>query len=95
MQNKFRIGCLSVVAYCAIMVLIMHFGMREGFFGAIGALSTLHGGNPDYEEWHGKVLDDITAPVQLPVLWGMYVCSCLADRFCRRQMQVDSVKGVR
>ena len=68
MKRKVRVGCISVIAYCVITVLIMHFAIGEGFFSATGALSTLHGGNPNYREWHGQVLDDVTAPVQLPLL---------------------------
>lgn len=68
MKRTVRVGCLSVIAYCVIMSLVMHFALGEGFFCAIGSLSTLHGGNPNYREWHGRVLDDVTAPVQLPLL---------------------------
>ena len=68
MGRKARIGCLGVIAYCVIMSLVMHFAIGEGLFCVIGSLSTLHGGNPNYREWHGQVLDDVTAPVQLPLL---------------------------
>ena len=79
MGKKARIGCLGVIAYCVTMSLVMHFAIGEGFFGLVGALSTLHGGNPDYREWHGKVLDDVTAPVQLPLLVALYAINALAD----------------
>lgn len=79
MKRKSRVGCLSVIVYCVIMSLVMHFAIGEGFFGAIGALSTLHGGNPDYREWHGQVLDDMTAPAQLPLLVALYAINALAN----------------
>lgn len=80
MKRKVRVGCISVIAYCVITVLIMHFAIGEGFFGIIGAFSTLHGGNPGYVKWHYQVIDDVTAPVQLPMLVTLYVSNALADR---------------
>lgn len=80
MKRKVRVGCISVIAYCVITVLIMHFAIGEGFFGIIGAFSTLHGGNPGYVKWHYQVIDDVTAPVQLPMLITLYVSNALADR---------------
>lgn len=80
MKRKVRVGCISVIAYCVITVLIMHFAIGEGFFGIIGAFSTLHGGNPRYVKWHYQVIDDVTAPVQIPMLVTLYVSNALADR---------------
>ena len=80
MKRKMRFGCLSVVLYCVAMVLTMHFVVREGFFELVNGFSTLHGGNPGYRRWHGQLLDDITAPVQLPILYGLVACQWVADR---------------
>ena len=77
MKRKVRVGCLSVIAYCVIMSLVMHFAIGEGVFGAVGSLSTMHGGNSDYRKWHGQVLDDVTAPVQLPLLVTLYAINAL------------------
>ena len=79
-RKMMRYGCLSGVLYCVAMVLTMHFVVREGFFGVVNAFSTLHGGNPGYRRWHGQLLDDITAPVQLPILYGLVACQWVADR---------------
>ena len=80
MKRRMRFGCLFGALYCVAMALTMHFVVREGFFEVVNACSTLHGGNPGYRRWHGQLLDDITAPVQLPLGCGLLACRWVADR---------------
>jgi hypothetical protein len=67
MMSKMRIGCAAVLLYCIVCSIAVEVTGR-GFFILVGDIGTLQGGR-ECPKWVGHVLDIVTGPVQVTVLW--------------------------
>ncbi len=84
-RKSVSFGCrrwlLCGILYCLLTSSISYFCIPCGFFELVGSIGTLHGGRRGAmdPERVGKILDTVTAPIQLPVLGILWAVHSIAS----------------